>query len=135
MPPTILCTGLKRGAFFHGYYREYCYLPLYCFCGSIPVWAQLRDAQRDASEGTVEALKKIVSAIRRRFGRKVQIVLRGDSGFAREAIMAWCENHRVSYCLGLARNARLQQQLNAAFESLEQQLEARRITDALPVVP
>lgn len=115
--------GSQEGAFFHGYYREYCYLPLYCFCGSIPVWAQLRDAQRDASDGTVEALKKIVRVIRRRFGRKVQIVVRGDSGFAREAIMVWCENHRVDYCFGLQRNPRLQAQLAASFESLQQQLE------------
>lgn len=116
--------GAQEGAFFHGYYREYCYMPLYCFCGSIPVWAQLRDAQRDASEGTVKALEKIVPAIRRRFGRKIEIVLRADSGFAREAIMVWCEKHRLSYCLGLARNPRLQEHLIAAFESLEQQLEA-----------
>lgn len=115
--------GAQEGAFFHGYYREYCYLPLYCFCGSIPLWAQLRGAQRDASEGTVQALEKIVPVIRRRFGRKVQIVVRADSGFAREAIMAWCEKHRVDYCFGLQRNSRLQARLNEAFESLEQQLE------------
>ena len=119
--------GAQEGAFFHGYYREYCYMPLYCFCGSIPVWAQLRDAQRDASEGTVQALKKIVPAIRRRFGRKVQIVVRADSGFAREAIMAWCEQHRLHYCLGLARNTRLQQHLAAAFESLQRGLDKEEV--------
>ena len=66
--------GAQEGAFFHGYYRSYCYLPLYCFCGTIPLLAQLRDAKRDASEGTVEALKKIVPAIRKRFGDKVRII-------------------------------------------------------------
>jgi hypothetical protein len=119
--------GAQEGAFFHGYYGEYCYLPLYCFCGSIPVWAQLRDAQRDAGEGTVRALEKIVTAVRRRFGRKVRIVVRADSGFAREAIMVWCEQHQVNYCLGLARNNRLQESLAEAFENLRQQLECGAI--------
>ena len=58
--------GAQEGAFFHGFYRQYCYLPLYCFCGNIPLYAKLRDCKRDASEGTVEALKKIVPASRRK---------------------------------------------------------------------
>jgi len=82
--------GHQEGRFFHGYYGNYCYLPLYCFCGSVPLWAQLRMSDKDASAGTVEALGQIVAAIRRRLP-KVKIVVRGDSGFAREAIMAWCE--------------------------------------------
>jgi hypothetical protein len=92
--------GSQEGAYFHGYYGDYCYLPLYCFCGNIPLWAQLRDCKRDASDGTVEALQKIVPAIRQRFGNKVRIIVRADSGFARDAIMAWCEDHAVFYCFG-----------------------------------
>ncbi len=99
--------GSQQGAYFHGYYRHYCYLPLYCFSGNIPLFAKLRDCKRDASDGTVEALRKIVPAIRQRFGKKVRIIVRADSGFAREAIMAWCEENQVFYCLGLARNDRL----------------------------
>ena len=100
--------GRQEGRFFHGYYGNYCYLPLYCFCGSVPLWAQLRSSDKDASTGTVEALKKIVAAIRRRMP-KVKIVVRGDSGFTREAIMAWCEGQSdVFYLLGMARNARLE---------------------------
>jgi len=100
--------GRQEGRFFHGYYREYCYLPLFCFAGDIVLWAQLRTADRDASEGTVEALEQIVAEVRRRLP-KARIVVRGDSGFCREAIMAWCEAQpEVYYCLGLARNARLQ---------------------------
>ena len=87
--------GEQEGAFFHGYYRQYCYLPLYCFCGNIPLWTQLRDAKRDASSGTVEALKRIVGAVRKRFGKKVRIIVRADSGFAREEIMAWYEENAV----------------------------------------
>jgi len=98
--------GLQEGRFFHGYYGNYCYLPLYCFVGAVPLWAQLRTSDRDASDGTVEALEKIVPAIRRRCP-KARIILRADSGFCREEIMAWCEDHTVYYCLGLARNSRL----------------------------
>lgn len=116
--------GSQEGRFFHGYYGHYCYLPLYCFCGNIPLLALLRDAKTDASAGTVDALEKIVPAIRRRFGRKVQIVLRGDSGFARDAIMDWCEQNDVFYCLGLARNKRLQATLAPSFQTLQSELKA-----------
>ena len=54
--------GQQEGRFFHGYYDHYCYLPLYCFCGPVAMWAQLRPSGTDASEGTVEALTKIVAA-------------------------------------------------------------------------
>jgi hypothetical protein len=120
--------GAQEGAFFHGYYRSYCYLPLYCFCGTIPLLAQLRDAKRDASAGTVEALKKIVSAIRKRFGKKVRIIVRADSGFAREEIMGWCEAAGVYYCLGLARNNRLVARLGKAFGELHRAMEEGNTT-------
>ena len=108
--------GQQEGRFFHGYYGGYCYLPLYCFCGDIPLWAQLRTADRDGSDGTLPALQKIVAAIRARFGAKVAIVVRADSGFCREEIMAWIEAQpRVHYVLGLARNARLEAMLAPAF--------------------
>jgi hypothetical protein len=119
--------GQQEGAYFNGYYRRYCYLPLYCFCGSIPLWAQLRDCKRDACDGTVEALKRIVPAIRKRFGRKVRIVLRADSGFAREPIMKWCEHHRVYYVIGMSRNPRLSAELDALFAELDQALENEEI--------
>jgi hypothetical protein len=99
--------GRQEGRFFHGYYEAYCYLPLFCFVGDIPLWAQLRTADRDASEGTVEALAQIVAEVRRRLPG-TRIIVRGDSGFCREAIMAWCEEHEVAYVFGLARNPRLE---------------------------
>ncbi len=114
--------GKQEGAFFHGYYKQYCYLPLYCFCGNIPLWAQLRDCKRDASLGTVEALARIVPAIRARFGEKVQIVLRADSGFAREEIFVWCEKNRVDYCVGLAKNPMVTARLQKSFSDLEQRV-------------
>jgi hypothetical protein len=127
MPLMTRCTVTSKGPIYHGYYRSYCYLPLYCFCGNIPLLAQLRDCKRDASAGTVEALQKIVPAIRQRFGPQVRIIVRADSGFAREAIMAWCEAHGVFYCLGLARNERLQKQLQASFESLRSQIKEGKL--------
>ena len=111
--------GKQEGRFFHGYYRNYCYLPLYCFAGDVILWAQLRTSDRDASDGTVEALEEIVAALRRRFP-KVRVIVRGDSGFCREAIMAWCEAKGIYYCFGLARNARLEAMLAPALEAARQ---------------
>lgn len=116
--------GNQEGRFYHGYYKSHCYLPLYCFVGNLPLWAQLRTSDRDASEGTVEALEKIVPAIRARFGKKVRILVRGDSGFARDPIMSWCEQQgNVFYLFGLARNSRLQRELEDDFERLEADIE------------
>ena len=98
--------GKQEGRFFHGYYKTYCYLPLYAFCGEHLLAAELRPSNIDASAGTVEVMERLVSSIRNRWP-DVQIVLRADSGFAREPIMAWCEANGVDYVLGLARNSRL----------------------------
>jgi hypothetical protein len=106
--------GLQEGRFFHGYYRDYCYLPLYCFLGSVPLWAQLRHSRLDAYKGTVEALEKIVPILRKRCPQ-ARIIVRGDSGFCREALMSWCEANDLYYCFGLARNDRLQAKLQRAF--------------------
>jgi hypothetical protein len=106
--------GLQDGRFFHGYYRNYCYLPLYGFIGSVPVWAQLRSSNIDASKGTTEALEKIVPAIRLRCPN-ARIIVRGDSGFCRDEILSWCEANNVFYCFGLARNNRLEAFLDQAF--------------------
>tara|TARA_R110002049_G_C9116281_1_gene558080 strand:- start:231 stop:1766 length:1536 start_codon:yes stop_codon:yes gene_type:complete len=116
--------GAQEGRFYHGYYGGYCYLPLYCFCGDIPLWAQLRTADRDGSEGTLAALQKIIPAIRARFGKHTAIVVRGDSGFCREEIMAWIESQpRVHYVLGLARNKRLEGMLASTFWDVAAQMD------------
>lgn len=98
--------GNQEGRFFHGYYGHYCYLPLYVTCGDELLVAQLRKSNIDASEGTVPVLERLVEAIRAKFPN-TRIILRGDSGFAREPIMAWCEVNDVYYVLGLAKNPRL----------------------------
>lgn len=98
--------GHQEGRFFHAYYDCDCYLPLYVFCGRHLLAAKLRRSNIDASAGAVEEVARIVAQIRGRW-RKTRILLRADSGFAREALMAWCEANRVDFLFGLARNERL----------------------------
>jgi hypothetical protein len=98
--------GNQEGRFFHGYYMNYCYLPLYIFCGEFLLCARLRPSNIDASEGTVEELERIVEQIRNTWP-KVKIIVRGDSGFCRETIMKWCEGNGIDYVFGLAKNERL----------------------------
>lgn len=98
--------GHQLGRFFHGYYDEYCYLPLYIFCGDHPLLALLRPSNIDTPTGLLKHLIRIVGEIRQHWP-DVKIVLRGDSGFCREYLMAWCEANRVDYLFGLAKNRRL----------------------------
>jgi hypothetical protein len=98
--------GHQEGRFFHGYYDEYCYLPLYIFCGEHLLGVRLREANIDASAGSLREIERIVGQIRRHWP-KVRIVLRGDSGFCRDELMSWCEDHEVQFVFGFARNERL----------------------------
>jgi hypothetical protein len=115
--------GRQEGRFFHGYYGCYCYLPLYIFCGEHLLCARLRPSDRDASAGAVEEVQRIVEQVRARWPQ-VRIILRADSGFAREAIMAWCEESGVDYVFGLAKNARLNRILGKELH--QAQLECER---------
>jgi hypothetical protein len=112
--------GQQEGRFFHGYYRHDCYLPLYVFCGEFVLWAELRRSDIDASAGSLEALETIVGRIRARWP-EVEIWIRADSGFAREAIMAWCEQNGVGYVLGLARNPRLVRAIGRELEQVREE--------------
>jgi Transposase DDE domain group 1 len=98
--------GKQEGRFFHGYYDNYCYLPLYVFCGEHVLCARLREADRDASYGALREIERTVAQIRAAWP-EVAIVLRGDSGFCRNQLMSWCESNRVDFVFGLARNRRL----------------------------
>jgi hypothetical protein len=125
--------GEQEGRFFHGYYGGYCYLPLYVFCGRHLLAAKLRPANIDASAGSLEEVGRIVGQIRSRWP-EVRIVLRADSGFARDGLMAWCESNGVDYLFGLARNARLVAEIDAelaeaAAESAASAAPARRFKD------
>ncbi|SFJ43952.1 IS1380 family transposase [Planctomicrobium piriforme] len=122
--------GDQLGKFFHGYYKNYCYLPLYAFCDGWPLLALLRPSDLDASEGTVEQLARIVPRLRQAWPQ-VRIIVRGDSGFCRESIMAWCEAHHVDYVFGLAKNRRLQRiigrELQTAQQLFEQTFDSARV--------
>lgn len=107
--------GHQEERFFHGYYDSYCYLPLYIFCGRHLLCAMLRPANRDASAGALEEIERIVGQIRCRWP-DTRIILRADSGFARDALMGWCEDNGVDYLFGLARNARLSRALGPAMQ-------------------
>ena len=106
--------GDQEGRFFHGYYGRYCYLPLYIFCGGHLLCARLRPSDIDAAEGAAEELDRIVKRIRGRWPG-TRVVIRGDAGFCREEIMAWCEANEVGYVLGLARNPRLVRRIGKAL--------------------
>src|SRR5208337_2826899 len=99
--------GHQEGRFFHGYYDNYCYLPLYVFCGRHLLLARQRRSNIDAAAGSVEEVARMVTQIRKAWPR-VRIILRADSGFAREALMAWCEANNADFVFGLARNKRLE---------------------------
>jgi hypothetical protein len=99
--------GEQEGRFFNGYYDEYCYLPLYVFCGRHLLLARQRRADVAGADGAVEEMARMVAQIRRKWPR-VRIILRADSGFSNDLLMAWCEANRVDYVFGLARNRRLQ---------------------------
>lgn len=107
--------GQQEGTFFHGYYGCYCYLPLYIFCGRHLLSAKLRRSNIDASAGSVAELDRIIGQIRQSWPN-LRIVLRADSGFARNELMDWCESNQVDYVFGLARNPRLERQIAPAME-------------------
>jgi hypothetical protein len=112
--------GKQEGRFYHGYYRDYCYLPLYVFCGEHLLCARLRMSNIDASADSVEELEPLVARIRQRWPL-VKIQLRGDAGFCREKLMAWCEREGIDYIFGLAQNPRLKKQIEAEMAQAEQQ--------------
>lgn len=104
--------GEQEDRFFHGYYGHYCYLPLYIVCGEYVLCAHLRPSNIDGAQGCVAELQRIVDQIRQAWPQ-VRIIVRGDSGFCREELLSWCEQHTVDYVVGLAQNARLLQQIAA----------------------
>ena len=113
----------QEGRFFHGYYDCYCYLPLYIFCGSHLLAAKQRCANADAAAGAIEETARIVAQIRTRWPA-VRIVLRADAGFAREALMTWCERNGVDFLFGFARNERLVGEIASELAAAEEESKA-----------
>jgi Transposase DDE domain group 1 len=112
--------GHQEGRFFHGYYDEYCYLPLYIFCGEHVLCARLRESNHDAAFGCLAEIQRIVAQIRVAWP-EVRIIVRGDSGFCRNELMSWCENQGVDFVFGLARNQRLRKIIGAEMHAATQQ--------------
>ena len=116
--------GAQEGRFFHGYYREYCYLPLYLFCGDFLLCARLRTADKDPASGALNEIQRIVKRLRESWPG-APIWLRGDSGFSRDEIMTWCEESEgVDYLFGQARNQRLEKSLAAEMAEAKKGFEA-----------
>jgi len=115
--------GDQLGKFFHGYYKRYCYLPLYTFCGDWPLGAVLRPSNIDACAGTIQELARIVPKLRKTWPR-VRIIVRADSGFCRDPILKWCEDHDVDYIIGLAKNKRLTRAIGGELHQAQQQFES-----------
>jgi hypothetical protein len=110
--------GKQEGRFFHGYYGHYCYLPLYVFCGEFLLCARLRPSDIDASAGSIEELERIVTRLRQAWP-ELKILVRADSGFCRESIMAWCEENDVNYVFGVAKNDRLIRRIGGSLKRVE----------------
>ena len=117
-----LIHGTQEGRFFHGYYGNYCYLPLYIFAGDFLLCATLRKSDIDASKGSVEELQRIIERIRKRWP-KTRLVLRADSGFARDEIMSWAEKNDVDFIFGLAQNSRLRELIKDELETVKLEAE------------
>ena len=111
--------GNQEGRFYHGYYRCYCYMPLYVFCGDYLLAAKLRPSDSDAAAGADGELARIVEQIRRVWAN-VKIIVRGDSGFCRDWLMSWCEENGVEYLFGMARNKRLRATIDSEMEQAQQ---------------
>ena len=110
--------GQQEGRFFHGYYRRYCYLPLYIFCGEHLLCARLRRSNIDGADGAVDELKRIIGQIRHSWP-EVSIIIRADSGFCRDDLLLWCADHHVDYVIGFAKNARLKREIAAEMSQAE----------------
>lgn len=118
----VALHGRQEGRFFHGYYDHYCYLPLYVFAGEHVLGVRLRPANIDASAGSRAEIRRIIEQIRQRWPQ-VRIIVRGDSGFCRDELMSWCEQHGVDYVFGFARNERLRALIAEALAEAARQWE------------
>lgn len=115
--------GNQEDKFYHGYYKHYCYLPLYIFCGDHVLCARLRPSSIGPAVGSRKEVERIVKQIRQRWP-EVEIILRGDSGFCADELLTWCENNGVHYVVGVARNQRLEKLIDGPLAEAKQQFEA-----------
>ena len=121
-PTDVQLHGNQEQRFFHGYYDHHCYLPIFLYCGQFPLAVKLRPSNIDGSKGAVELLKPVVEQLKKAFP-KTQFIVRGDSGFCREELMAWCESNGVHYLFGIARNKRLVAEIETRLEKAERKFQ------------
>lgn len=129
-PSDIPLSGKQEGRFFHGYYRHYCYLPLYAFAGEHLLSPLLQTADGDGARNAIPVLERIVAKLRQAWP-DVGIMVRADSGFCRDALFCWLEENEVDYVIGVARNQRLERavakEIRQAKELYEETGEASRL--------
>lgn len=118
-----LIHGQQEGRFYQGYYRHYCFLPLYVFCGGHLLCALLRPSNIDGARYSRAVTKLLVERIRRQWP-DVKITIRGDSGFCRWKLMRWCEKNGVDYIFGIGRNKILERRIAPLMEEAEAAFEA-----------
>jgi hypothetical protein len=123
--------GNQEGKFYHGYYKHYCYLPLFIFCGEYVLCARLRPSNIGPAVGSRNEVERIVQQIRQRWP-DVEIILRGDSGFCSNELLTWCEDNRVDYVVGVARNQRLEGVIDGPLAEAKRQFEAPQNTTQQP---
>jgi len=114
--------GNQDGRHFSGYYDNYCFLPLYVFCGEQLLAAYLRPAKKDAAQHAAAILKLLVTRLREAWPG-VRILFRADSGFCRPRLTGWCERNEVDYLIGLAKNSRLHTLSASWYEAAEMAFE------------
>ena len=118
-----LIHGLQEGRFYHGYYDNYCYCPLYVFCGGMPVVSKLRTADSEHVEDTVEIMGKVVTGLRKRFGRSLKILWRGDSGFSRVELIQFCREQEVDFLFGFGANKLLKRLVRGTMHEVQSMIE------------
>lgn len=115
--------GNQEGRFFHGYYKTYCFLPLYVFCGSDPLLALLRPSNTDGAKGSLLVIKYLVKRFRAAWGNEIKILFRGDSGFMRKKVLRWCEKNGVDYIVGQAHHEGIKTVTDAFREKVKEDYE------------
>ena len=114
--------GDQEGRFFHGYYHNYCFLPLQVFCGKQLLVSYLRRSSNDGAKHAWAILSLLVRKFRATWP-KVKIIFRGDSGFCRHKMMTWCDRHHVSYIIGLPGNAVVTREIKPTLEKAKDNFE------------
>jgi len=119
---TIL-HGDQEGKFYHGYYNNYCFLPLHVFCNKQLLVSYQRTSNQDGAKHSWAILALLVKAFRKEWP-KVRIIFRGDGGFCRHRMFDWCERNNVFYITGMPRNKVLERVLAPTMQSVQDAFES-----------